>query len=58
MTAALRNPGEPNRSRDGLFLVDAGATDCLVVRPHLGANGLMPEGKRAYRLVGRPMDKS
>ena len=34
-----------------LFLVDTGATDTLVPRPHLEAIGLKPEGTRVYTLA-------
>ena len=37
MTAAIRNPVEPTRSREGLFLVDTGATECVVPRQRLEA---------------------
>lgn len=33
VTAAVRNPAEPDRVWEGVFLVDTGATDCLVPRP-------------------------
>ena len=84
---------ETNLGWEGLCLVDAGATECVVPGQHLGAIGFMPErqrthtlvdgneismdiapvrekfmgagsanplpeGKRTYRLVGRPMGKS
>ena len=32
-------------------MVDTGATDSLVPRPHLEAIGLEPEGKRVYELA-------
>ena len=41
VTAAIRNPAAPHRSWEGLFLVDTGATDCLVPRPHLEAHALV-----------------
>ncbi|MCY3789895.1 MAG: hypothetical protein OXH63_14025 [Gemmatimonadetes bacterium] len=44
VTVTIRIPAAPHRSWEGLFLVDAGATDCLVPRPHLEAIGLMPKG--------------
>ena len=40
----IRNTAAPHRSWEGLFLVDTGATDCLVPRPHLEAISLMPKG--------------
>ncbi|MCY4254787.1 MAG: clan AA aspartic protease [Gammaproteobacteria bacterium] len=51
VTVTIRNPAQPERTWEGLFLVDTGATDCLVPRPHLEAIGLKPEGKRAYELA-------
>ena len=50
-TAAIRNPAEPDRVWEGTFLVDTGAIDCLVPRPHLEAIGLRPEGQRVYELA-------
>ena len=41
VTVAIRNPAEPERVWEGLFLVDTGATDCLVPRKHLEAIGLL-----------------
>ncbi len=46
VTVTIRNPAEPDRSWEGLFLVDTGATDSLVPRQHLEAIGLKPEGQR------------
>ena len=51
VTATIRNPAEPEQVREGLFLVDTGATDCLVPRQHLEAIGIMPEGHRIYGLA-------
>ena len=51
VTVTIRNPAEPDRSWQGLFLVDTGATDCLVPGPHLDAIGLTPKGKRVYELA-------
>ncbi len=51
VTVAIRNPAEPNRVWEGLFLVDTGATDCLVPRQHLEAIGLVPKGQRTYNLA-------
>ncbi len=36
---------------EGLFLVDTGATDCLVPRQCLESIGLKPEGRRTYELA-------
>ena len=48
VTVTIRNPADPSRSWDGLFLVDTGATDCLVPRTCIEAIGLEPEGQRFY----------
>ena len=47
-SAAVRNPAKPDQVWEGTFLVDTGAIDCLVPRPHLEAIGLRPEGQRKY----------
>ena len=51
VTVTIRNPAELDRSWEGLFPVDTGATDCLVPRQHLEAIGLKPEGQRTYELA-------
>ena len=51
VTATIRNPAEPERTWEGLFLVDTGAVDCLVPRQHLDALGLSPKGQRVYGLA-------
>ena len=51
VTVLIRNPAEPDRTWEGLFLVDTGAADSLVPRPHLEAIGLKPEGQRTYELA-------
>ena len=51
VTVLIRNPAEPDRTWEGLFLVDTGATDSLVPRPHLEAIGLGPKGQRSYELT-------
>ncbi len=48
VTVTIRNPVEPSRTWEGLFLVDTGAADSLVPRPHLEAIGLKPKGQRVY----------
>ena len=40
VTVLIRNPADPDRTWEGLFLVDTGATDSLVPRPHLESIGL------------------
>ena len=51
VTVTIRNMAEPDRTWDDLFLVDTGATDCMVPRQHLEAIGIMPQGKRLYELA-------
>ena len=51
MTVTVRNPADPERAWEGLFLVDTGATDCLVPRQHLEAIGVKPRGNRIYELA-------
>ena len=51
VTVVVRNPAEPEKTWEGLFLVDTGAIDCLVPRPHLDAIGLKPKGQRLYGLA-------
>ncbi|MCY3771218.1 MAG: clan AA aspartic protease [Gemmatimonadetes bacterium] len=51
VTVRITNPGDPERHWEGLFLVDTGATDTLVPRPHLEAIGLRPKGQRTYQLA-------
>ena len=47
----IRNPIERDRAWEGLFLVDTGATDCMVPRRHLESVGLEPMGQRVYELA-------
>ena len=51
VTVAIRNPAEPDRVWEGLFLVDTGATDCLAPRQFLESIGLAPKGQRVYELA-------
>jgi clan AA aspartic protease len=51
VTVTIRNPADREKSWEGLFLVDTGATDSLVPRQHLEAIGLEPEGQRVYELA-------
>ena len=51
VTVTIRNPAEPDRMWEGLFLVDTGATDCLVPRKHLESIGMVPKGQRIYGLA-------
>ena len=51
VTVTIRNPADPDRAWEGLFLVDTGATDSMVPRPHLEDIGLQPRGERIYELA-------
>ena len=51
VTVTVRNPAEPDRAWEGLFLVDTGAIDSLVPRQHLEAIGLHPKSQRVYGLA-------
>ena len=51
VTATIRNPAQPERSWDGLFLVDTGSTDCVVPSSALRSIGLAPRGRRTYELA-------
>lgn len=47
----VRNPAQPERMYEDLFLVDTGAIDCLVPGKYLKEIGLSPRGKRTYELA-------
>jgi len=51
VTVTIRNPADPEKAWEGLFLVDTRAVDSLVPRQHLEAIGLQPKGQRAYELA-------
>ena len=51
VTVRITNPADTDQYWEGLFLVDTGATDTLVPRPHLEAIGLRPKGQRTYQLA-------
>ena len=51
VTVTIRNPAEPEKFWEGLFLVDAGAIDSLVPKHHLEAIGLKPKAQRIYELA-------
>jgi clan AA aspartic protease len=51
VTVAVTNPADPQRRWEGLFLVDAGAIDCMAPAKHLRAIGIEPRGKRTYELA-------
>ena len=45
------NPADREKSCTGKFLVDTGATDCLVPTQYLAAIGLAVKGQRKYALA-------
>lgn len=51
VTCTIRNIAEPDRTWDALFLVDTGATDCMVPGNALRSIGLKPIGQRIYELA-------
>lgn len=51
VTAAVRNPASPEKTWEGLFLVETGAVDCLVPGRHLRELGIEARGKRKYELA-------
>jgi clan AA aspartic protease len=51
ITVTVRNPAQPEKIWEGLFLVDTGAVDCLVPGKHLREIGLQPGAKRTYELA-------
>ena len=51
VTAIVRNPNGPEKSWEGLFLVDTGSVDCLVPGKYLYQIGLSPRGQRTYELA-------
>ena len=51
VTTAVRNPADPDRYWEDLFLVDTGAVDCMVPRNRLREIGIMPQGQRTYELA-------
>ncbi len=51
VTVTIRNPADPGRAWDALFLVDTGAIDCLVPGSALSAIGLKPKAQRTSELA-------
>ncbi|MDI6793637.1 MAG: clan AA aspartic protease [bacterium] len=51
VTVAIRNPAEPEKSWEELFLVDTGAIDSLVPKDKLESIGLKPKAQRTYELA-------
>ena len=51
VTVAVSNPADRGRKWEGLFLIDAGAIDCLAPGKSLREIGIAPEGKKTYELA-------
>ncbi len=51
VTVTVRNPAQSERAWDGLFLVDTGATDCMIPGNRLREIGIVPQGTRSYELA-------
>jgi clan AA aspartic protease len=51
VTVTIRNPVDPDRCWEDLFLVDTGSYDCLVPAKHLHGIGLEPRGVREFDLA-------
>lgn len=47
----IRNPADTKREWQGEFLVDTGATDCVVPKRQLEEIGLAPKDQRTYELA-------
>ncbi len=51
VTVTITNPADRKRRWEGLFLVDAGATDSLVPAKYLREIGIEPMSQRSYELA-------
>lgn len=51
VTVKVRNPAEPDKEWEGLFLVDTGAVDTLAPGKFLRKIGLEPKAERMYELA-------
>lgn len=51
VTVTVRNPADPEKAWEGLFLVDTGACDSLVPGKALREIGLQPKSKRTFELA-------
>ena len=51
VTVTVRNPAAPERTWEGLFLVDTGAIDSIVPAKALKEIGLVPKARRTYELA-------
>lgn len=51
VTVTLRIPGSPEAAYQGLFVVDTGATDCVVPASVMRKAGVRPVGRMTYELA-------
>ena len=51
VTVTIRNPAQPDKTWEALFLVDGGAMNCRAPRKQLEAIGLAAKGRRVYELA-------
>jgi clan AA aspartic protease len=51
VTVMVRNPANPAKTWEGLFLVDTGAVDSLIPGKYLREIGLSPKSTRTYELA-------
>jgi len=51
VTTTLRNIADPQKAYEAVFLVDAGATDCMAPADELEKLGIPKKGKMAYELA-------
>ena len=51
VTTTVRNTSDPDRTWQGTFLVDTGASDCMVPRQHLESIGAKKMTTRTYELA-------
>ncbi len=51
VTVTIRNPAQPDKTWEELFLVDMRTMNCLAPRKHLEAIGLEAKGRRVYELA-------
>ena len=45
VTVTARSPAQPDKTWEGLFLVDTGVVDCLVPAKHLKGDGFTAGGE-------------
>ena len=51
VTVTIRNPAQPEKTWEALFLVDMRTMNCLAPRKHLESIGLKAKGRRVYELA-------